>query len=662
LLAAAGTIAPTVLTSLVIGALSFVPVFAFGGETGRLLRPLAFTKTLVVGAAALVSVTLAPALRARLLGGRVVPELHNPLVRALVRAYRPLVNLVLRRPLLTLMTAGLAVLSCLPLLPRIGGEFLPRLDEGSLLYMPTTAPGASMMEAGAQLTLQDRLIAARPEVSVVLGKVGRADSATDPAPASMAETIVELKPRAEWPELRRTRWYSTSAPSALKPLLGWLWPETTEPAPDEVVTLLDRATRLPGWTNTWTAPARARLDMMSTEIHTPLGIRITAGSPARVDELGTALQSFAAGLPDTRSASYESSGSETSLRFTVDPAAVSRLRADGALVQATADLLISGGEIGLVARDRRPIRLRLVPDIVVRAPEEWLRDATVRAPSGSEGYPMALGLLGHPATVLQPATVRTEAGRYYGYVYLDIADGTDLLRYVAQAERALAPALAAGHPALREGEAIDWTGQYRLLVAGQRRLAVIVPIILVSMVGLLWLQFRSVVESLIVLASVPFALVGSFWTLFLVGYRLSAPVWVGLLSTLALALQTGVVMVVYIDEAFYRRLREGRISSREDIVSAHAEGTVRRLRPKLMTVATMAAGLLPLLWSSGAGAEIMRRVAAPMAGGLASSAFLTLEVIPVLYTMWRSRQLRRAQRFGVPLDVVIGEPPRWARL
>ena len=661
LLAAAGAIAPTILTSLIIGALTFVPVLAFGGETGRLLWPLAFTKTVVVVAAALVSVTLAPALRDRLVTGRIVRELDNPLVRWLVRGYRPVVDFVLRRPLLTLATAALALLSCVPIIPHIGGEFLPRIDEGDLLFMPTTGAGASMADTAGQLTLQDQLIAARPEVAVVFGKVGRADSATDPAPPSMAETIVRLKPRSDWPKQSRARWYSAWAPSVLKPALGLLWPEESEPSSAELVAALDRAARLPGWTNAWTAPARARMDMMSTEVHTPLAIRIVAGRPERLDELAAALRTLARRLPGTVTASYQSSGTDSALRFSADPAALARHGADASLVQATADLLVSGGELGRVAHDGRPVRLRLVPDIVPRAPEQWLREASVRAPSASDGQPVALGLLGRPLTAAYPAMVLTERGRYYAYLYIDVAEGTDLLGYVERAERAFTEASAAGPPLLRDGEELQWTGQYRPLVAGQRRLAVVVPLVVLAMVALLLLQFRSVVESLIVLASVPFALVGSMWTLFLLGYRFSAPVWVGLLSILALAMQTGVVMVVYIDEAFYRRLRDGRIASRDDIVAAHAEGTIRRLRPKLMTIAMMAAGLLPLLWSRGTGAEIMRRVAAPMAGGLASSAFLTLEVIPVLYTIWRQRQLRRAQRLGVPLEAIVGKPPRWAR-
>jgi Cu(I)/Ag(I) efflux system membrane protein CusA/SilA len=273
---------------------------------------------------------------------------------------------------------------------------------------------------------------------------------------------------------------------------------------------------------------------------------------------------------------------------------------------------------------------------------------------GGAGQPVPLAALGHPSYVRDPSQLRTERGELVGYLYVDIAAGVDLQEYVERARREVDAAVVAGEIGLAPGERIEWAGQYKLLLAGQARLKWIVPIVALSMLGLLFLQFRSLTEALLVLASVPFALVGSFWTLYLLGFPLSAPVWVGLLSVVGLAMQTGVVMVVYIDEAFYRRVREGRLRSREDIVAAHAEGTVQRLRPKIMTITTMAASLLPLLWAEGAGAEIMRRVAAPMLGGLLTSAFLTLEVLPVLYTIWRYRQLRRAQRTAVPIAAIVG--------
>jgi len=275
--------------------------------------------------------------------------------------------------------------------------------------------------------------------------------------------------------------------------------------------------------------------------------------------------------------------------------------------------------------------------------------------------PVALGALGRLSYARVPSVVRSEAGELVAYVYIDLDRDADVAGYVERGRREVVPRLAAAGLRLGLGERVEWAGQYQLLAAGERSLTWIVPLVVLVMLGLLLLQLRSLTEAMLVLTAIPFALVGSVWTLFLLGYHLSAPVWVGLLSTVGLAMQTGIVMVVYIDEAFHRRVREGRLQTRDDIIAAHAEGTVRRLRPKLMTITTMAAGLLPLLWADGAGAEIIRRVAAPMLGGLVTSAFLTLEVIPVLYTLWRQTQLRRARSLGVPIAEVVGPPPRWAR-
>jgi copper/silver efflux system protein len=668
MVAAAGSLAPAILTSLVIAALAFVPVFAFGGETGRLLRPLALTKTLVVAAAALVTLTVAPALRDVLLRGRLIPELGNPVTRTLVRAYRPFVHFALARPGFTLVTAALAGLSCLPIAFRLGGEFLPRLDEGDLFFMPTTSPGVTAGDAGMALQRQDRAIAARPEVAVVFGKVGRADTATDPAPFSMAETTVRLRPRAEWPALARTRWYSGWAPEPVKRLLRPLWPEATPATTAELIEILDRATRLSGWSNAWTAPIRARMDMMSTGVRTPVGIRIVARDRARLAALGEAVQRAAAAVPGTRSAVYESLGGETRLAFEPDAGALARHRVDPDAVRAMADLLIAGGQVGELPRpggqgplpgDRLlAVRVALAAPWAPRPPQDLIREATVRG-AGGTGPPVPLALLGRPRFVTGPAMLRAEGGEPVAYVYVDLLDSTNVAGWVHDARARVEQ--GAGVLQLAPGERIEWTGQYELLASGQRRLMVIAPVVAFLMLALLLLQFRNLTEALIVLVSVPFALVGSFWTLYLLDYRLSAPVWVGLLSVVGLAMQTGVVMVVYIDEAFHGRVRDGLLRTRADIVAAHAEGTVRRLRPKLMTITTMAAGLLPLLWAQGAGAEIMRRVAAPMIGGLVTSAFLTLEVIPVLYTIWRHRQLRASQRRGIPLAQVVGAAPSWAR-
>jgi Cu(I)/Ag(I) efflux system membrane protein CusA/SilA len=469
----------------------------------------------------------------------------------------------------------------------------------------------------------------------------------------------------------------------------------------ELIAKLDEASRLAGWTSAWTAPARARMDMMSTNgVRTPVGIRIVAPAPERLNSLGTALQAWATQLPGTRSAAFESLGGEPWLSFQADPQALALHGMDPSLIKFTIDLMTTGGQVGELdlsmrgfasrrstehaahthgtgsvyehqhermapdavaemSPQRKPYRVRVAADMSMRREDaDDLRELTVR---GSSGLPVPLALLGRATYVTEPGVLRTEGSELVAYVYVDLKDGVDVERYTQSAGDALRKAQASREIQLEPGERIEWTGQSQLLAAGKQRLQWIAPIMALVMIGLLFWQFRSVTEALIVLVSVPFALVGSIWTLFLLHYPLSAPVWVGLLSTIGLAMQTGVVMVVYIDEAFHRRVREGRLKCRDDIIEAHAEGTVQRLRPKIMTITTMAAGLLPLLWADGAGAEIMKRVAAPMLGGLATSAFLTLEVLPVLYTIWRYRQLRRAQRVDTPIEAVVGAVPAWAR-
>jgi Cu(I)/Ag(I) efflux system membrane protein CusA/SilA len=647
LLEAAGTFAPAILTSLLITALSFLPVLGFGGETGRLLRPLAASKTLVIAGAALVAVTLGPALRDRLLRPPVVPEFSNPLTAGLVRLYRPFVVVALRRPGWTLAIAGAALLSCLPLLPKLGREFLPRIDEGDLLSMPTTFPGAPAEELPWQLRRQDAALAGSPAVASVFGKVGRADTATDPAPLSMAEITVRLKPRDAWPRLVEPRWYSSWAPPALRRALAPLWPEERPLRTSELVEQLDRAGRLPGWTSAWTAPVRARLDMVSTGIRTPVGLRISAATAERVQQIGASARTVLADLPGTRGAVLEAPEGEVWPVFLADPAALSRWGVDPREVAATADLLVSGGALGSLGGSGGRIGVRMVQNQGVRRVPEQLREATVPGTAGGRSQPVPLSLLGHPELRTLPGTLRDEEHGPAAYILLDVEPAAELAGVVRSADRALSLARIEGSISLQPGERLDWIGQYPLLLAGERRLVWIAPLVLLSMVGLLYLQFRNLTEVLIVLASVPFALVGSVWTLHWLGQPLSPPVWVGLLSVSGLAMQTGVVMVLYIDDAFRRRLAEGRLVTAEDVVEAHAEGTIRRLRPKIMTITTMGAGLLPLLWADGAGAEILRRIAAPMLGGLLTSAFLTLEVLPVLYTLWRVGQLRRAGRMGL---------------
>ena len=451
LLAAAGSFTPAVVVSLLIAALAFAPVFVFGGETGRLLRPLAISKTLVVLAAALVTLTLAPALRDRLLGGRILPELDNPLTRTLVRAYRPFVHFALARPTLTLVTAAFAALSCLPIVSRLGSEFLPRLEEGDLLYMPTTATGLTHADAPFELAAQDRSIATHPAVAAVYGKIGRAETATDPAPLSMAETTIRLKPRSAWPTVKRERWYSAWAPQRVKRVLGGLWPEQEPMTSAELVESLDRSTAIPGWTNAWTAPVRARIDMMSTGVRTPVGIRIVTRDPKRIAVLAAAAREAVLAVPGTRSAVYEGLGGETRLSFELDEAALRRHGVERQRAQALAELVIAGGGVGEVesADSSRsgslralPVRLSISPAWLDKPTQDLLRDATVRAGTDGTGQPVALGLLGRPKYQVVPATLRAERGELSGYVHVDLAEGTDLAGFVAQARTNVTQALS----------------------------------------------------------------------------------------------------------------------------------------------------------------------------------------------------------------------------
>ncbi|HVR21181.1 MAG TPA: efflux RND transporter permease subunit [Polyangiaceae bacterium] len=516
LIAASASFAPAILTSLLIAACAFLPVFAFGGETGRLLRPLAITKTVVIVAAALVALTVAPALRDRLLRGRVVPEAKNPLTNGLIRLYRPFVNFALARPAFTLVTATLAALSCVPIVSRLGSEFLPRIDEGDLLYMPTTSPGLPAEQAETELIRQDLDIAERPEIALVFGKIGRAETATDPASFSMAETTIRLKPRSEWPKLLRKRWYSAWAPEPARRVFGLVWPERTPETTAELVEALDKKTRFPGWTNAWTAPVRARMDMMATGVRTPVGVRIVASDPARLDELGAAVQGALSRVSETTSATYESLGGEPRFVFEPDAAALARYGVDAERIRSTAEVVATGGELGAASAGVDPttarprVRLSLAAPWLPKRPHDLVRDATVRSGADGSGQPVPLALLGRPRFVDSPAVLHSEKGELSAYVHVDVANGTDLTGYVERARADVDRALATGDVRLRPTERLEWTGQYALISAGERRLALIAPLVALSMLGLLLLQFRSLAKSLIVLVSVPFALVGSF--------------------------------------------------------------------------------------------------------------------------------------------------------
>jgi Cu(I)/Ag(I) efflux system membrane protein CusA/SilA len=588
--------------------------------------------------------------------------------------YKPFVYVALRRPVTTILIGVFAVVSAIPLYLRLGSEFMPPLNEGDILYMPTTLPNLSIGEATRQLQRQDATLRAFPEVRTVFGKIGRAETPTDPAPLSMVETIVQLHPPASWPKVHEARWYSSWAPGWLRRPLGALWPEDRQETWEEVIAKMNAAMRLPGWTNAWTMPIRTRVDMLTTGVRTPVGVKVFGTDLGAIERAGRTLEAVLGRTPGTRSVLYERSLGGTYVDVVPDRDALQRYGLQVDDLQMVIEGAVGGEPVTVTVegRARFAVNLRYKEDFRssvpalrgvliplparggMAAPEPLgIREATRQAASGSARH-VPLGEVASVEVVEGPPMLKDEAGLLVGYVYVDVEPSRDIGGFVNDAKAIVAKAAHDGELALEPGMYLKWTGQYEQLEQMRERMKILVPVALAIVVVLLYFQFRHVTEVLIVLLSIPFALVGTVWLLWLLDYRLSTAVWVGVIALVGLAAQTGIVMIVYIDQAFYRRLRAGKIRDLNDIIWAHMEGTVQRVRPKLMTVSTMLIGLIPLLWATGSGADVMKRIAAPMVGGLVTSAFLTLEIIPVVYTYWRYAQLRRARRSGRPLAEVVG--------
>jgi len=637
---AAREVTPAIFFSLLIIAVSFLPVFGLSGQAGRLFKPLAYTKTFVMLSAALLSVTVAPALRDYLIRGKIFSEARHPVSRAIRRVYEPFVHVALHNPKTTVLIGLMALLSALPIAQKLGSEFMPPLDEGDLLYMPTTFPNIAIEEARQQLKRQDAILRSFPEVLSVLGKIGRAETPTDPAPLSMVETVVRLRPHAEWRKKHVERWYSGKVPAFLKPLLAKIAPEQVPMTKDDLVAEMNARLQLPGWTNAFTQPIRNRVDMLTTGIRTPIGIKVYGANLAEIERIGTSLERTLHELPGTRSVLFERSVGGLYVDIVPKRDQLARYGLQIEDLNEVIESALGGLPITTTVegRNRFTVNVRYAQDF--RTSLEAVRDVSIPLPpqAGPAGQ-IPLGAVADVGVASGPPMIRDEAGLLVGYVYVDIGADHDVGTYVDQAKSAVEAARTSGTLAVPAGYYFKWTGQYELLAEMEARMKVLIPIALLITIFLLYLQFKNFTEVLIVLLSVPFALVGSVWALWLLDYNLSTAVWVGVIALVGLAAQTGVVMIVYIDHAYERRRASGHINSLEDIILAHAEGTIQRVRPKLMTVSTMLIGLIPLLWAQGSGADVMKRIAAPMVGGLVTSAFLTLEIIPVIYTYWRGEQL-----------------------
>jgi len=596
--------APLFFSLLIITA-SFLPVFALEQQEGRLFRPLAYTKTFAMAGAALLSITVVPVLMGYLIRGRIRPERENPANRLLAWLYRPVIDFALARPR-TVITLAVAVMA-VTVVPwrKLGSEFMPSLHEGSVLFMPTTVPGASIAQAGEILRWQDSVLAGFPEVETVFGKAGRANTATDPAPLDMFETTLTLRPESEW-----------------RPGMTY----------DRLIQAMDSAVQLPGVTNAWTMPIKGRIDMLATGIRTPVGVKIYGPDLDTLQALGEQVERIVRDVPGTRSVFAERMVSGYYVDIGIDKAQAARYGLTTGMIHDAIMATVGGASATATVEGRERY------EVNVRYPRERrddVRDISQVMIPVMGGAQVPLGQMARVEVVSGPMAVRTENAFPITTVFVDIEEDRDVGRYVADAQRAVNAALV-----LPAGYSLAWSGQFEFMERVRERLGVLVPLTLGIIFLLLYLNFRGVTESLIVMLSVPFALVGGVWYLWLAGYNTSVAVWVGFIALAGVAAETGVIMLLYLDESLASYRAADRLNTLADLKAAVREGALERLRPKVMTVGTIVLGLAPILWSQGTGADVMKRIAAPMVGGMVTSIMLTLVVIPSIYVLWRGRELR----------------------
>jgi Cu(I)/Ag(I) efflux system membrane protein CusA/SilA len=615
MIAACKEVGPALFFSLLIITVSFLPVFTLEAQEGRLFAPLAWTKTFAMAAGAMLSVTLVPVLMLTFIRGRILPEAKNPINRVLIAGYRPMIDAVLRFPKATLALAMAALIaSAWPML-KLGSEFMPTLNEGTLFYMPTSLPGLSLTKASELVQTQNKIIKSFPEVESVWGKVGRANSATDPAPVEMFETVINLKPEAQWRKGVTI---------------------------DSLIAEMDKALQFPGVANAWTMPIKARIDMLSTGIRTPIGVKVFGKDLVEMEKFARQIEAVLKNVPGTSSAYAERITGGFYLDIVPDRNALARYGLSvGALMDVVGAAL--GGEVvttTVEGRERYGVTVRY-PRELRSDPERIAREVLVPA-EGSMGGPVRqipLGQLAKVEIVKGAPAIRTENALLSAYIFVDIRD-RDIGGYVRDAQKAVS-----GEIKFPLGYYISWSGQFEYMERAIEKLKLVVPVTLLIIFLLLYLNFRRVSESLIVMLSVPFALVGGVWLLFALGYNLSVAVAVGFIALAGVAAETGVVMLIYLEHAWEsckkHREQEGSAPTLADLHAAVIEGAVERVRPKMMTVVAIMAGLLPIMWSNGAGSEVMRRIAAPMVGGMVSSTVLTLLVIPAIYLLVKGRLLPR---------------------
>jgi len=653
---AAVEVGPTLFYSLLVITVSFLPVFTLQEQEGRLFKPLAFTKTYSMAAAALLSITLAPLLMGWFIRGKIPAEHKNPLNRLLIWLYHPVLDFVVRRRRAVIVTAGIlivwvflpwnrlvsgvlpegpartAALAAGKMFPfqNIGSEFMPPLSEGDLLYMPTTFPGISPTKAREVLQVTDRLIKSFPEVAEVFGKAGRAETATDPAPMDMIETTIRLKPEAEWPAVD------------IRDDAGKIIAHRPR-TPDELADAMNDAVQIPGLNNAWTMPIRTRIDMLSTGIKTPVGIKIAGPDLATLEHIGTQVEAVMRQVPGTASVYAERVMGGRFVEFEIDREAIARYGLTVGDVQDVLSVALGGMPLATTVEGLQRYTINLRYDRDFRSDLRALReDIVVPTPGGAQ---IPLGQLATIKVVDGPMGIKSEGSVPNAWVYVDI-HGVDVGTYVQTAMRAVNEAVARGDIQLPGGYNLFWSGQYEYMLRAQQRLLIVVPLTLLLIMLIIWLNTQSAIKTAIVMLAVPFSLVGAFWAIYLCGYNLSVAVWVGIIALAGLDAETGVVMLLYLDLAYAGWKKRGALHSAADLRDVIYHGAVKRVRPKAMTACVIIAGLTPILWSHGAGADVMKRIATPMVGGVITSTIMELAVYPAIYFIWRARELRNKPAGG----------------